>query len=96
MLEVVVAHSVATLSSALRAVQGEGLDAESRAKDIDACLRIVEQHLDNVRDKLARDSGLSDTPTQTAIAAVVVPAWGQPLTMGRKPFRAPSNPLPPA
>ena len=110
-LEVVVAHSVATLSSALRVLQGERLDAEPskpmsasedhsavRAKDkdqdMDARLRRVEDDLGTLRCKMAKDlcdlreqrSSDSDL-SQTAIAAVVVPAlvtatdkWSKALT----------------
>ena len=121
-LEVVVAHSVATLSSALRVLQGERLDAEpsnpmsasedhsaARARDkdadMDARLRRVEEDLGNLRCKMAKDlsnfrdktsSDSSDSdPTQTAIAAVVVPAlvtatdkWSKALTSTVEPVAA--------
>ena len=55
----------------------------------------LEQHLDRVREKLARDSGLPGTPTQSAIAAVVVPAlgaatdkWAKALTSAVEPIAA--------
>ena len=57
---------------------------------------IVEQELGNLRDKMARDSeGLLGTPTQTAIAAVVVSAvakatgkWAEALGSAIEPVAA--------
>ena len=116
-LEVVVAHSVATLSSALRVLQGERLDAEpsspmsasedhsaARARDkdadMDARLRRVEEDLGNLRCKMAKDlSNLRDKtssdsdPTQTAIAAVVVPALGAATDQWAKALKSTVEPI---